>query len=47
LTGVLIGSLTGARVLIRSGTKSIRIIFALVIAALAIEMIYNGIMKNI
>jgi len=47
VTGVLIGSLTGAKVLMRSQTKSIRVVFAIVIALLAIEMIYNGLMKNI
>jgi uncharacterized protein len=47
MAGVLIGSLTGARVLIKSRTKSLRVVFALVIAVLAIEMIYNGFMKNI
>jgi uncharacterized membrane protein YfcA len=47
MTGVLIGSLIGARILIKSRTKSIRVVFALVIAVLAIEMIYNGFMKNI
>ena len=45
--GVLGGSLLGARILLRSQTKSIRIIFAIVIAFLAIEMIYNGFVKNI
>ncbi len=47
MIGVLAGSLAGARILIKSRTKSIRIVFALVIAVLAIEMIYNGLMKNI
>ncbi len=47
MAGVLVGSLTGARVLIKSRTKSVRVVFALVIAVLAIEMIYNGFMKNI
>lgn len=47
MTGVLAGSLIGARILIKSRTKSIRVVFALVIAVLAIEMIYNGLMKNI
>jgi uncharacterized protein len=47
MTGVLVGSLTGARVLIKSRTKSVRVVFALVIAVLATEMIYNGFMKNI
>lgn len=47
MLGVLVGSLTGARVLGKSKTKSIRIIFAIVIALLALEMIYNGFMRNI
>jgi uncharacterized membrane protein YfcA len=47
MAGVLIGSLTGARILIKSRTKSIRVVFAIVIAILALEMIYNGFMKNI
>jgi uncharacterized membrane protein YfcA len=45
--GVLGGSLLGARILLRSQTKSIRVVFAVVIAFLAIEMIYNGLAKNI
>ena len=45
--GVLGGSLLGARILLRSQTKSIRVVFAIVIAFLAIEMIYNGLVKNI
>jgi hypothetical protein len=47
MVGVLIGSLLGARFLIRSQTKSIRLVFAIVITLLAMEMIYNGIAKNI
>jgi uncharacterized membrane protein YfcA len=45
--GVLGGSLLGARILLRSQTKSIRIVFAIVITILAIEMMYNGFVKNI
>jgi len=45
--GVLGGSLLGARLLLRSQTKSIRVVFAIVITFLAIEMIYNGLVKNI
>ena len=41
--GVLIGSVIGTRVLIRAGTRWLRLLFALVIAALGIEMIYGGI----
>lgn len=40
--GVLAGSLLGAKLLVRARTKSIRILFAVVIAALGIEMIYSG-----
>lgn len=47
MLGVLIGSLTGARILMKSHTKSLRVIFAVVIALLAFEMIYNGLSKNI
>jgi uncharacterized protein len=47
MVGVLIGSLFGAKILLRSKPRSIRIVFALVIFLLAAEMIYNGIVKNI
>ncbi len=47
MLGVLIGSMSGARILLKSQTKAIRIIFAIVITFLAAEMIYNGITKNI
>ena len=41
--GVLIGSLIGAKLLVRARTKVIRVVFAVVIAVLGIEMIFNGI----
>jgi len=47
MIGVLVGSLLGARILLKSQTKSIRVLFAVVIVFLAIEMIYNGILKSI
>jgi uncharacterized membrane protein YfcA len=47
MVGVLIGSLTGAKVLLKSRTKSIRIVFAIVVTFLALEMIYNGITNHI
>ena len=47
MVGVLIGSLVGAKFLIRSHTKSIRLVFAIVITLLAFEMIFNGLAKNI
>ncbi|HZQ41843.1 MAG TPA: sulfite exporter TauE/SafE family protein [Acidobacteriaceae bacterium] len=40
--GVLAGSLIGAKLLVRTHTKSLRIIFGFVIAALGVEMIYSG-----
>jgi uncharacterized membrane protein YfcA len=40
--GVLAGSLTGARVLMRAPVRALRIVFCIVLVALAIEMIYNG-----
>jgi len=40
--GVLAGATVGARVLTRATPKALRLLFALVIAALAVEMIYNG-----
>jgi len=41
--GVLVGSLLGARYLVRAKTQAVRIIFALVIALLGLEMLYSGI----
>jgi hypothetical protein len=40
--GVLAGSLVGAKLLVRAKTQVVRIIFAIVIAALGVEMIYSG-----
>jgi hypothetical protein len=42
MIGVLIGSLLGARLLVKSDDKTLRILFSVVIFFLAIEMIYNG-----
>ncbi|HLO60841.1 MAG TPA: sulfite exporter TauE/SafE family protein [Bacteroidales bacterium] len=47
MIGVLIGALTGAKVLLKSQTKKIRIVFSIVIMLLALEMIYSGITKNV
>ena len=41
--GVLMGSVMGTRVLVRAKTRWLRILFALVIAALGIEMVYGGV----
>jgi uncharacterized protein len=40
--GVLAGSLIGARELVSAKTRVLRIVFSVVIVAIAIEMIYNG-----
>jgi len=42
MLGVLVGSLTGARELAGAKVRVLRIVFAVVIGALAIEMIYSG-----
>jgi uncharacterized membrane protein YfcA len=42
ILGALAGSLLGARELAGAKTRALRIVFSVVIVALAIEMIYNG-----
>jgi uncharacterized membrane protein YfcA len=42
LLGILPGSLLGAKLLLKVQSRSLRVLFALVILALAVEMIYNG-----
>ena len=42
MLGVLAGSLVGARVLVKTRTKWLRIVFSVVIVALGVEMIYSG-----
>ena len=42
MLGVLIGSLTGARMLARVRVKVLRSIFAVVILVLGAEMIFSG-----
>jgi uncharacterized membrane protein YfcA len=43
MLGVLAGALLGARLLVHMRVKTLRMIFGVVILALAIEMIVNGI----
>jgi len=43
MLGVLAGSLVGARILAGAKTKWLRIVFGVVIAVMAIEMIYHGV----
>jgi uncharacterized membrane protein YfcA len=47
MLGVLIGSLTGAKVLVSSQSTALRRIFAAVIVLLGIEMIYNGLIGKV
>ncbi len=42
MLGVLTGSMAGARILGRARTGALRLLFGIVIAALAIEMLYQG-----
>jgi uncharacterized membrane protein YfcA len=43
MLGVLAGSLLGAKLLVKARVATLRLVFALVIAALGVEMIYNSI----
>lgn len=45
--GVLAGATLGSRILTKAQNKWLRIVFAIVIAILAIEMIYNGATRRI
>jgi hypothetical protein len=47
MIGVLIGSLIGARLLVKFNVKSLRLLFSVVIFFLAVEMIYNGIIGKV
>jgi hypothetical protein len=47
MLGVLLGALTGARLLAGAQVHVLRMVFAVVIFALAVEMIYNGLTGNI
>lgn len=42
MLGVLVGSFTGARVLIAAKAKQLRIVFSIVVAVLAFQMIYHS-----
>jgi uncharacterized membrane protein YfcA len=43
MLGVLIGSLMGTRVLVKTKTKSLRLVFSIVIVLLGLEMLLKGI----
>jgi uncharacterized membrane protein YfcA len=42
MLGVLIGSLLGTRVLVKTQTKSLRLVFSIVIVLLGVEMLFRG-----
>lgn len=41
--GVLIGATVGSKILVRSKPEKLKVVFAIVVAFLALQMIYNGI----
>lgn len=43
IIGVLVGSMTGAKILVKANTQKLRVFFALLILVLAANMIYSGI----
>ncbi|MHB8173866.1 MAG: sulfite exporter TauE/SafE family protein, partial [Nitrospirota bacterium] len=47
MLGVLLGSWIGAKALVKTKTGRLRIVFSVVIAFMAIEMIYNGIIGGV
>jgi uncharacterized membrane protein YfcA len=47
MLGVLAGSLMGARLLVKTETKVLRIVFSLVIVVLGLEMLYKGLAGRI
>jgi uncharacterized membrane protein YfcA len=47
MLGVLPGALMGSTFLARAKTQTLRTIFTVLLAALAIQMIYNGIARKV
>jgi uncharacterized membrane protein YfcA len=47
MLGVLVGSLIGTHILVKTRVKTLKSVFALVIVALGVEMIYSGIAGKI
>jgi hypothetical protein len=47
MLGVLVGAYAGSRLLVRFRVKALRMVFGIVILALAVEMIANGLMGKI
>jgi uncharacterized protein len=47
MLGVLAGSLLGTRILVKAETKSLRLVFSIVILVLGLQMLYKGFWGNI
>ena len=47
MLGVLAGSMLGAKILVKTRTKILRLIFAVVIVAMGIEMIFNSLIGRL
>jgi uncharacterized protein len=47
MLGVLVGSLFGTRILVKAETKMLRLIFAVVILVLGLQMLYKGVWGHI
>jgi uncharacterized protein len=47
ILGILLGAAIGAKTLMISRTRKLKVVFAIVIALLALEMIYDGISKTL
>jgi len=47
MLGVLAGSLIGSRILVKAETKSLRLVFSLVILVLGLQMLYQGLWGHI
>lgn len=47
MLGVVFGAITGSKILVKAKSKSLKVVFAVVISILAIQMIYKGLSGNI
>ena len=47
VAGVLAGAFIGTKILFAAKTKTLKVLFAVVILLLAVEMIYNGVLHKI
>jgi uncharacterized membrane protein YfcA len=47
ILGVLLGAFIGSKILFKAKTKTLKILFAIVILFLALEMMYNGFMHKL